>query len=354
MSTINVRGDTLLSTCRSIYSQAKNARRCVVPIDGYYEWQRMPTNGARPLVASRPHHIGYRDGAPLFIAAVFDVCRSKLDPTGTTKLFDGYGALIVSSLSSSSSSSPLADPLYSYALVTTEASPSMQFLHERMPVILEGDEVDRWIDNSIPFAAVKHLIRPYTGPRLVAYEVSAFVGKIGNDTDECIKPYTGPPPRETITHYFSKPSSVAPHSPPASQEDHVIDPPDLLLPDDDDDDDDDGHDGHDGEPVEIESGPEALDERALKRKHEEVASGADEEERPEHRQEEAPRKRVHVTAEQEQSILELGTISMSIVCQRSSPFFCAVGMGFDADKAYDALIRFDFSVERASNYLLDS
>src|SRR5207249_5546365 len=126
-------------------------RRCLVPVDGFYEWKATKTK--RKI----PYRITRRDGAPFAFAGIWQEAS------------DGR-------------SSPR------FAIITTAADAFMRPIHSRMPVILEKDEERVWISSraDVPFL-LGILETPYGSP-LRAYEVSREVNRAVVDTPELLLP----------------------------------------------------------------------------------------------------------------------------------------------------------------------
>ncbi|WOL14414.1 hypothetical protein Cni_G23194 [Canna indica] len=119
-------------------------------IDRFYEWKK---DGSR----KQPYYIHFKDQRPLVFAALYDTWKNS----------EG-------------------DVLYTFTILTTSSSTTLQWLHDRMPVIL-GDKgsVDAWLNNAIP--KVETVLRPYEDTDLVWYPVMTEVGKSSFDGPYCIK-----------------------------------------------------------------------------------------------------------------------------------------------------------------------
>ncbi len=105
---INVRNETLLT--REGFRAALERRRCIIPADGFYEWQR-DERGHRV-----PFYIRRRDGEPLAMAGLWDVWHPE----------EG-------------------EPVASCAIVTTDANELLAPIHDRMPVILAPESYETWL-----------------------------------------------------------------------------------------------------------------------------------------------------------------------------------------------------------------
>lgn len=152
---INARADTLAA--KPAYRNAFRDRRCLVPADGFYEWQVVP-GGKQPMRIVRP------DRQPFAFAGIWERWSPGPDQ-------------------------PAID---SFAIVTTDANDRLRPIHDRMPVILDPADWGAWIDG--PAEAVGHLLRPAPEDALVAYPVSSRVGNVRNDDPELLAeaaPLTG-------------------------------------------------------------------------------------------------------------------------------------------------------------------
>ena len=148
---INARAETVAE--RPSFRSALMRRRCLIPADGFYEWQRM---GA----ARRPVRITLASGEPFAFAGLWDAWR---DPQG--------------------------EVVESCTIITTEANELLQPVHDRMPVILPEDLESLWLDEEMQDAAAfVSLLGPYPSERMETYEVSTLVNSAFNDGPELIAP----------------------------------------------------------------------------------------------------------------------------------------------------------------------
>jgi putative SOS response-associated peptidase YedK len=149
---INARAESLAD--KPAYERAFRRHRCLVPADGFYEWQR---HGSR----KQPIFIHRRDGEPMAFAGLWAAWR------------DG--------------SVTDAEWLRSCAIVTTSANGTVAPLHDRMPVVLEERDWDRWLDPvSGDVEALARLLRPVSDELLVAYPVGTAVNSADNDGPELV------------------------------------------------------------------------------------------------------------------------------------------------------------------------
>jgi putative SOS response-associated peptidase YedK len=146
---INARAETIRE--KSAYARPFERRRCIVPADGFYEWQAQPGRKAK-----QPFHIRRIDGEPLAIAALWDSWRPKRGSD------DGR--------------------LVSCVLITTDANDLLRPLHDRMPVLLPASTWDAWLDPANDdLDALAALLVPAPDELLEAVAVSPAVGDVRND-----------------------------------------------------------------------------------------------------------------------------------------------------------------------------
>ncbi len=150
---INARSETAAE--KPSFRRALKRQRCLVPMDGFFEWRR----GRQKT----PYYIHSSKGDVLAAAGLWE---SWLDPAGRT--------------------------VESYAILTTGANALMEGLHDRMPVFLQDGDWKRWLDASLQdTAALADLLAPCDPDLLKMHEVSPAVGKVGNDSAELIEPAGG-------------------------------------------------------------------------------------------------------------------------------------------------------------------
>lgn len=143
--TINARAETLDTS--PLYKDAFRRRRCLVPVDGFYEWTG-PKGRRQPIWFHRP------DGKLFFLAGLYEFWRPD----------------------------PESDWLATFTIVTTRANELIAKVHDRMPVVLPDGAADVWIE-APPEAApeLKQLLRPAPENFLVPRPVSPRVNDVEND-----------------------------------------------------------------------------------------------------------------------------------------------------------------------------
>ena len=152
---INARSESVATL--PAFRDSFRSRRCLIPADGFYEWQKRGS-------AKQPYCFEVDDGELFAFAGIWD--RWK-DPGGQW--------------------------IRSCSILTTTPNAVTSPVHDRMPVILDPDNYDLWLDPGMTdTAAVLEMVRPFDARRMRSYLVSARVNQVQNDDAECSTPATLP------------------------------------------------------------------------------------------------------------------------------------------------------------------
>ncbi len=136
-------------------------RRCLVPVSGFYEWQKVEEAGlfGPRRAAGRPYYIRRKDGEPFAFAGLWE--RWSRD----------------------------GETVESFTILTTGPNDLVRPLHDRMPAILRPEDFDLWLDPGVVDAArVTLLLRPYEGADMEAYAVSTWVNSPDHNDPKCVQP----------------------------------------------------------------------------------------------------------------------------------------------------------------------
>jgi putative SOS response-associated peptidase YedK len=148
---INARAETVAT--KPAFRTPFRERRCLVPADGFYEWERQ---GRR----KQPWHIRMRDARPFAFAGLWD----RWQPT--------EGA-----------------PVETVTIVTTVPNALVGRIHDRMPAILPGTAYDLWLDPAVQDVERLHaLLRPYPEDEMLAYPVGTQVNNPASDSADLVIP----------------------------------------------------------------------------------------------------------------------------------------------------------------------
>ena len=155
------------------FRDAMRRGRCIVPIDGFYEWAPATPDGPRTSSgrpAKRPHLFRSANGSPLLLVAIGTRWRDSSRPDGLR--------------------------LSTVCLLTTDANATMAPIHDRMPVIVDPADVDAWLDAPPGEARemLDGLLAPAPADRLVEHEVSIAVNDARREGPDLIEQVSDPGP----------------------------------------------------------------------------------------------------------------------------------------------------------------
>lgn len=163
---INARSETVAE--KSSFREAYRRRRCLVPADGFYEWQRRGK-------AKQPWIFRVKDEPGFCFAGLWDVWNP---PEG-------------------------GEPLHSCTILTTAANELMAPVHDRMPVIVKGEDQEVWLKAEMGDQRLRDLVAPLSAALMIAHPVSDLVNSPRNDGPECIESFDPPlPPEERQGQLF--------------------------------------------------------------------------------------------------------------------------------------------------------
>ena len=161
----NARSESLLG--KSSFARAAASRRCLVPADGWYEWQVSPTAvDAKGKPRKQPFFIHRSDGGPMAMAGLYEFWRDR-------------------SLAEDDPDAWLA----TYTIITTAAEPGLDRIHDRQPLVLERADWDDWLDPTVTdLARVKAHLEFSAAGRFDAYPVSTAVNSSRNNGAQLLEP----------------------------------------------------------------------------------------------------------------------------------------------------------------------
>ncbi len=161
---INARVETVAD--KPAYRRPFERRRCLLPADGYYEWYATTEKTAKARQRKQPFFIRPSDGGVLAMAGLYEIWR---DPT---KGDDDPGRF-----------------RWTCTVLTTSAEDSLGHIHDRMPLMLERDRYDEWLDpRTNDRDTLLGLLTPAAPGRLEAYPVASLVSNVKNNGPELIEP----------------------------------------------------------------------------------------------------------------------------------------------------------------------
>jgi putative SOS response-associated peptidase YedK len=147
---INARVESLME--KSAFKNLVSKKRCIVPMDGFYEWKKKGKE-------KQPYRIFTKDNEIFGVAGLYDEWKN---PQGAT--------------------------IHSYTIITLEANEFMAPIHDRMPAILNMDAEKFWLDDTIPNQDLIALLVKYESDKMDSYPVSSKIGNVKEKGKELINP----------------------------------------------------------------------------------------------------------------------------------------------------------------------
>lgn len=141
----NARSETIME--KPSFRQAFAKRRCLIPADGYYEWQTIEGK-------KNPYFIHREDNEPMVFAGIWEMKRDESEASGF---------------------------LISCAIITAEAQGKLKELHHRQPIIIEESEFTNWLGTEVSQNHILKLLKPPLEKTLAFHKVSNEVNSIRND-----------------------------------------------------------------------------------------------------------------------------------------------------------------------------
>ncbi|MCV7047418.1 SOS response-associated peptidase [Mycobacterium frederiksbergense] len=155
---INARSETL--TTSPAFRGSAKSKRCLVPMDGWYEWKPNPAADGKKA-SKTPFYMFAGDGEPLFMAGLWSTWRPK-------------------------EADREAPPLLSCTIITTDSAAQLADIHDRMPLTISASDWDRWLDPDAPID--EGLLRGHGDlDRIEIREVSRLVNSVRNNGPELIE-----------------------------------------------------------------------------------------------------------------------------------------------------------------------
>jgi putative SOS response-associated peptidase YedK len=158
---INARAETV--AVKPAFRRAFTKRRCIIPADGYYEWQAVTEQGKQ---RKQPYYIYRKDGGALAFAGIYELWRDEAVPADHERAW-----------------------LWTAAIITTQATDDVGQIHDRMPMVITPDHWADWLnpDNSEP-GQLQATMLPAMAGGLTSHPVSTAVNFVRNNGPELITP----------------------------------------------------------------------------------------------------------------------------------------------------------------------
>ncbi|WP_232548973.1 SOS response-associated peptidase [Propioniciclava soli] len=161
---INARSETVAT--KPAFAPSFAQRRCLIPADGFYEWETVPPASGRGRPAKLPWFVRPADGGPMVMAGIYAFWRDRT-----------LGAD--------------APWLTTCSIITTQATDALGTLHDRMPMVVRPDDWDAWLDprQDDPAAALG-LLAVDEGADVSVVRVGTAVNQVRADGPELLHPAT--------------------------------------------------------------------------------------------------------------------------------------------------------------------
>ncbi len=157
-SMINARAEDIAR--RPAYASSYRHRRCLIPVNGFYEWQQIAQKGKK---AKQPWYFKAREKPYLLLAGIWDEWHGE------------------------------EETIRSCTILTTEANETMKPIHDRMPVIIHHEDIGLWLDVMVRDTSVlRPLMRPVEDDYLTEYPVTPLCNSPAYNDERCITPSTPP------------------------------------------------------------------------------------------------------------------------------------------------------------------
>jgi len=148
---INARAET--ASAKPAFRDAMKSRRCLIPADGFYEWKR---DGK----TKQPYCFEINEGELFGFAGIWDQWKG-----------------------------PSGEWVKTCSILTTTPNAVTTAVHDRMPVILDPDSYDLWLDPGMTHVdAATDLLKPYDAGVMRCYPISIRINHVANDDEECSAP----------------------------------------------------------------------------------------------------------------------------------------------------------------------
>jgi putative SOS response-associated peptidase YedK len=147
---INARSESLAD--KVSFKRLLNRYRCIILASGFYEWYKAGNDQI-------PHYITMKNDELMCFAGLYDNWKNENNEIITTA-----------------------------TIITTEPNSLMAMIYNRMPVILDPDDINSWLDNKVDFNMIRDILKPIHSNKLRAYPVSYAVNNPQYNIIDCLTP----------------------------------------------------------------------------------------------------------------------------------------------------------------------
>jgi putative SOS response-associated peptidase YedK len=144
---INARGETISE--KPSFRSAFKKRRCLVLADGFYEWEKTDSG-------KQPHYFTQHNESVMAFAGLWEYWENE-------------------------------STVFSCTIITTTANSLLDPMHDRMPVILDSEDHQQWLDPDFyEKESLQQLIKPYSADKMTSRLVNKTVNHVKNETPDCL------------------------------------------------------------------------------------------------------------------------------------------------------------------------
>lgn len=169
LRTINAKAETI--TTAPAFREAIKYRRCLVPADAFYEWQKLDAKTKQPFA------IALKSNEPYAFAGLWEKWKDR----------------------------KLGVELLTFTVVTTDPNEVVEPIHDRMPVIIPSKDYDRWLKPGDTDRPPIDLLRPFDAEKMTFWRVNAKVGNVKNDTPDLVEQSPDTPDQPETGSLFTSP-----------------------------------------------------------------------------------------------------------------------------------------------------
>ncbi len=148
---INAKEETLSE--KPSFKEPFRKRRCLIIVDGFYEWEKKGTK-------KQPFYFFMPDKKPFAFAGLWDTCKSGN-----------------------------SEKVNSCTIITKKAKGAVSKIHHRMPVILNAEKADIWLDKNTNETILKNIMNDLSNTQLCCHPVNPKMNSVWVNTPECIINY---------------------------------------------------------------------------------------------------------------------------------------------------------------------
>lgn len=151
-NTVNAKAETIARS--PAYREAWKRRRCLIPADWFYEWKKIDEK------TKQPYAIGMKNESMFAFGGLWETWNEQ--ETG--------------------------NELQTFTIITTDPNELLEAIHNRMPVIIDSKDYERWLESADPAYLPSDLLRPFPAERMKVWKIARSVGNVRNNNPGLLDP----------------------------------------------------------------------------------------------------------------------------------------------------------------------